>query len=123
MLNWLKWKIAGRELAELERWRFECAQARRWLVGFPETSVALDWLSKVAEGKPAGRLEHVRSKMDCLRATDITRSAASPIWAPLRMKAVATQQPVLEPTFYDVGIATERGIEYRFLGVTGEEDA
>ncbi|RKR46293.1 hypothetical protein [Paraburkholderia sp. BL17N1] len=28
-----------------------------------------------------------------------------------------------EPTLFDVGQAAERGVDYRFLGMTGEEDA
>jgi hypothetical protein len=54
MLRWLKrkitWAVAGRELAELERWRVECNQMRRWLAEFPDVCDALDHLSRTARG-------------------------------------------------------------------------
>jgi hypothetical protein len=48
MINWLKRLVAGRELDELERWRVECNQARRWLGEFPDVISALDHLSASA---------------------------------------------------------------------------
>lgn len=41
MLNWLKRLVAGRELAELDRWRVEFEQAERWLAEFPDVAMAL----------------------------------------------------------------------------------
>jgi hypothetical protein len=52
MLNWLKWKFAGSELSELERWKVAWAAHDRWLAcSFPAIELALRNLRQQAEGK------------------------------------------------------------------------
>ena len=45
MLHWLRqrlmWWIAGRELAELQRWRVQWHLYRRWLAEFPDVGEAM----------------------------------------------------------------------------------
>ena len=48
MLNWLKWKIASKELAELERWRVQWYQHRRWFAEFKDAAAVLDNLQQEA---------------------------------------------------------------------------
>lgn len=50
MLNWLKWLIAGKELAELERWRVEWQSYRRWLSEFPDVAETLDNMKAEVDG-------------------------------------------------------------------------
>lgn len=50
MLNWLKWLIAKKEMHELERWRIEWEQHRRWLAEFPDIANALDHLQQEVSG-------------------------------------------------------------------------
>lgn len=50
-----------------------------------------------------------------------TRKPAPPMPA-VKAPRDATEVAVRDATFYDVGIAAERGIDYRFLGTTGMED-
>lgn len=128
MLNWLKHLVAGRELAELERWRVECAQAQRWLCEFYEADAALYYLRRAAEGKEASsELSGIRDALRTRRATPRPLAIAPVVypapglhgWHPKR--AVVISAPLPEPTLYDVGMQSERGIDYRFLGVTGEE--
>ena len=63
MRQWLKWIIAPKEMAELERWRVEWQTHRRWLAEFDHVGVALDNLKAEAEGKPVAFIEDVREKM------------------------------------------------------------
>lgn len=51
MLNWLKWKIAGKELAELERWRTTTDKYWRWLGEFYPVSLTLENLREEVAGK------------------------------------------------------------------------
>lgn len=106
MFNWLKWIIAGRELAELERWRVECGQAERWLAESDDARHALEYVRGMAEGVWCENISWVRDRM-----------------RQRRVISFKVQQPPRhpEPTLYDVGVTAERGIDYRFLGVTGEE--
>lgn len=51
-----------------------------------------------------------------------SRMSAPPMPEIAPARAPTVDRPSTEPTFYDVGIKAERGIEYRFLGATGMED-
>ncbi|APR40013.1 hypothetical protein [Paraburkholderia sp. SOS3] len=71
MLNWLKRLVAGRELAELERWRVECAQAQRWLAEFYEAEIALHHVRQAAEGKASSfHLPRIRDALRARRAME-----------------------------------------------------
>ncbi len=50
LLNWLKWRIAAKDLHELDRWRVEYEILSRWLAEFPDVATALDHLQKGAVG-------------------------------------------------------------------------
>lgn len=50
MLNWLKWLIAGEEMRELERWRVQWEQHRRWFAEFPDAADALDHMQQEVSG-------------------------------------------------------------------------
>jgi hypothetical protein len=50
MINWLKWKIAGKEMIELERWRAGQASLYRWLSESNDVSEALYGLRVFAVG-------------------------------------------------------------------------
>lgn len=63
MIAWLKWKLAGRELAELERWRIHCGEAQRWFAEFPEVAIALDYVQRSAAGARTGFIQRVRGEM------------------------------------------------------------
>lgn len=67
MLNLLKFLIAGKELLELDRYRVEMQQARRWLAEFPDAADALDYVDSSARGLPIGELRAVREFMRARR--------------------------------------------------------
>lgn len=50
-MNWLKWKIAGKEMAELERWRRTTDEYWRWLAEFYPIALTLENLREEASGK------------------------------------------------------------------------
>lgn len=78
MLRWLARRLAGRELAELERWRVYCGEAERWFAEFPEVRVALEHVRLQAEGEPVDFIMRVRGRMRRLRAAAVARAAGQP---------------------------------------------
>lgn len=63
MLNWLKWKIASKEMAELERWHIQWDQHRRWLAEFPNVVAALDNLKEEAAARDPLPIGILRDRM------------------------------------------------------------
>lgn len=67
MIAWLKrliaWAVAGDELAELERWRVESRQVRRWMAEFPDVCTAIDHIEAFASGRHYCGLSEVREGM------------------------------------------------------------
>lgn len=51
MKNWLKWLIAGNEIAELNRWRVMWHEYRAWLSEFKPVGLALDNLKAEVTGQ------------------------------------------------------------------------
>lgn len=51
MFTWLKWKIAGKELLELHRWRVKWQEYRRWLAEFEEVGITLDNMKSEVDGE------------------------------------------------------------------------
>jgi hypothetical protein len=80
MIGWLKrkiaWAVAGRELAELERWRVECGAAERWLAEFPDVRYALDY---VKDSVLYGGLDISRLRDQMRRRRDATPLTVPPI--------------------------------------------
>ena len=64
MLNWLKWKIAPKEMAELERWHAYWHQHRQWFAEFPDVSAVLDNLHEEALAREPVNISEMR---DCMR--------------------------------------------------------
>lgn len=67
MMRWLRerlaWLVAGRELAELGRWRVEWSETRRWLAEFDDAADALDHLDRIANGRHHDGLMALRDRM------------------------------------------------------------
>ncbi len=63
MLEFLKWLVASKEMAELERWRIEWNEHRRWLAEFPLVGMALDNMRAEVEGNPKEFISDLRDKM------------------------------------------------------------
>lgn len=51
MLNWIKWKLCGKELEELHRYRIKVQEYRQWLGEFREIALTLDNLDAVVKGE------------------------------------------------------------------------
>lgn len=81
MINWIKNLVAGKELAELERWRVGASHAERWLAEFKPAYYAIDYLIAFADGEVSfKRVEEVRDWMRSEakeRAADIAASTIS----------------------------------------------
>lgn len=65
----LKRLIAGKELAELERWRVQWEEHRRWFAEFPSARASLDNMKAEVDGRSVKPLRDIR---DSLRADDAT---------------------------------------------------
>lgn len=87
MLEWLKWKIARKEMQELEFWRIHWVETRRWLGEFPDAKDALDHMRQSVDGKihlPIARLrDNMRARRDEQAETQ-REQAASQMAASLR---------------------------------------
>ncbi|KVL59268.1 hypothetical protein WT01_15685 [Burkholderia cepacia] len=134
MLEWLKRLVARRELEELDRWRVECVEARRWFAEFPEVAHALDYLSGFAKGTHGGRIDQARERMRNIRAfvepIRVPPEHADPAWidhfaAEWRAASHEWAQPCrwVPPEPERDAAPREQGVDYRFLGMTGEEDS
>jgi hypothetical protein len=51
IINWLKWQIASKEMAELERRKVTYEFHRRWLAEFPDICRVLDRVENEGSGK------------------------------------------------------------------------
>lgn len=127
MFEWLKRLVARRELEELDRWRLECVEARRWFAEFPEVAHALDYLAGFAKGTHGGRIDQAREKMRGMLESDVNRAAHNPFMAPLRVPPEYQDQNWIKKFADDWRAASHdepgRVVDYRFLGMTGEEDS
>ena len=45
ILNWLRWKLCGRELEAYERLRIDLQTTRQWCSEFDEVGDTLDWIA------------------------------------------------------------------------------
>ena len=129
MIRWLKWKIAGRELAELERWQAAAGNAARWMSEFPDATAAIQHIRRVASGEESTfETPRIREAMRARR--DFRSPISQNEWTFIR-QPMFTRQPTLgeirdflhtpPPKKTESGMPRESGIDYRFLGMTGEE--
>lgn len=51
MINWLKWKLCGKELEELHRYRIKIQEYHQWLCEFPEIKITLENLQIEVKGQ------------------------------------------------------------------------
>jgi hypothetical protein len=59
----LKRLIAGNELAELERWRVQWEEHRRWFAEFPSAAAALDHMKAEVDGVTVKLIRDVRDSL------------------------------------------------------------
>jgi hypothetical protein len=149
MIGWLKWLIAGPEMAELERWRAECAEARRWFAEFPGVVSALDYVKSAAfvGGVDISKVrERMRTQRDFYEATMVLCDEAATLDRHLHRGAPAHAAETGLVSDWDIAereaeeafrqhegrapgpayvekytLNRDGRIDYRFLGVTGEE--
>lgn len=62
-LHWLKWQIAPKEMAELERWHIYWHEHRRWFAEFPAASLSLDHLKANVDREPVVGIVYVRDSL------------------------------------------------------------
>lgn len=71
MRNWLKRLVAGKEMAELERWRLAWWLHRQWLGTFKNVTVVLESIKSQADGLANEDMPKLRSMlMDANRIPD-----------------------------------------------------
>lgn len=63
IINRLKWWIAPREMAELQRWLVQWTEHRRWFGEFPQAAVVLDHMHAEVSGEPVTSIHAVRNSM------------------------------------------------------------
>ena len=143
MIGWLKRLVAGRELDELERWRVTLSSAERWLAEFTDVTDALAHVRVHASGKDGFEWRHysdisrVRERMRNRRAISGYQPVCKGPMPPPPGPRDATDWDVAEreagesfqrrafggltATEWAARTPEPGGIDYRFLGVTGEE--
>jgi hypothetical protein len=67
-IRWIKWRVASRELRELERWQVQYQVLRRWLAEFPNVAATLDHMQNEAVG--TGTVVSVHDLRAAMRAAD-----------------------------------------------------
>ena len=76
LFEWLKWWVAPKEMEELERWRVQWHEHRRWFAEFPVAAVTLDRLKAKADGEPVTNIQVVR---DSCRSEDLLLEKSKPV--------------------------------------------
>lgn len=71
MLEWLKYLIAGRELAALNRYRYACHLVWRWMGNYPASANTADWIRQVGEDERGADVAEFRGRV----ANEIALSA------------------------------------------------
>lgn len=64
MLNWIKWQIAGKELAALERYRRACHLVWRWNGRVKNSAETAVWIRQVGEDKRGADIEQFRQSLE-----------------------------------------------------------
>lgn len=134
--EWLKWRVAGAEMAELERWRVRCEEASRWLAEFHDAADVLDHLAAWASpDRERVDVSTLREVMRIRRAASERAARAAATSAP----PPVPQNPAVIAALEELGCHIERrivqpraerrrrddppadGVRYQFLGVCGDE--
>ena len=68
MLNWLKWKIAPREMAALQRYRVACDEAQRWLAANPGLAETAAWIQGKGEDSDPRSISRLRGHVEMVKA-------------------------------------------------------
>lgn len=64
MIEWLKWRIAGKEMQALHRYRIACALVCRWNGRVPNSAESAEWIRDVGEGKRGMDIENFRASLE-----------------------------------------------------------
>ena len=83
MREWIKWLVAKQEMIELERWRVEWEEHRRWMAEFEVCRATLDHMRASVDGQPVNYIQTLR---DSFR----TDAALSPPGRAARLAALLT---------------------------------
>lgn len=62
-MNWLKWLLAGQELAALHRYRKACHLVWRWNGGEQNSAETADWIRQVGEDQRGADIEQFRERL------------------------------------------------------------
>src|SRR5258706_3006793 len=88
MINSLKWLVASKELAELERWRVGTTQARQWLAESEVVSLALDHIADVAIGISSyGHICETRDELHKIVAAELKLDALALGFTPAEIQS------------------------------------
>ena len=60
LIERLKWLVAPKEMEELDRWRIQWHEHRRWFAEFPVAAVTLDHMKATVDGEPITGIHVVR---------------------------------------------------------------
>ena len=89
LVEWVKWRVAPREMEELERWRIQWEEHRRWFAEFPIAAVTLDHLKAKVEREPVTSIHVVR---DSCRSADAKVQDWQAYTAPPQRKPLTGEQ-------------------------------
>ncbi len=62
-MEWLKRLIARKELEELDSWRLQWHEHRRWMAEFGHVALTLDHMKANVDGEPVSSIHIVRDSM------------------------------------------------------------
>lgn len=126
MTKWLKWLVASREMAELERYRVATDTACSHLAPYPDAADALDYVRATAGGyRGVTAIYHVR---DALAAR---RRPADPARPGVAYAFLCDEQPepapepsaVVSERWPRPALPSARRVAYRFLHMHSPERA
>jgi hypothetical protein len=63
MLQWLKWLVAGKEMAALHRYRTACHLAFRWNGQIRASAETAEWVQQIGEGERGYDIEQFRERL------------------------------------------------------------
>lgn len=63
ILAWLKWRIAGQELRQLERYRVAAQLVEQWNSHIPASAKTAKWIRQAAEDGRAYDIDRLREQL------------------------------------------------------------